>query len=90
MTHLDVRFVPFLDSKAMLNGRGLRPESNQENAGEVAPLSLRLITAEDWQPLLLAAQSGNMQATEDAFDALCALLPMTRAPKVIRSAIETI
>ncbi|MCW4629473.1 MULTISPECIES: hybrid sensor histidine kinase/response regulator [Marinomonas] len=86
VTHLDVRFVPFLDSKAVFNGRGL-DESNQENAGEVAPLSVQLLTVEDWQPLLLAAQSGNMQATEDAFDTLSALLP-TAYQKRIRSAIE--
>jgi PAS domain S-box-containing protein len=88
VAHLDVCFVPFFDVKAMLNGDNNGSEEvHQENHDEVASMSLRLLTAEDWHALLLAAQSGNVHATEDAFHQLCDALS-TVQQKAILSAIE--
>jgi hypothetical protein len=48
---------------------------------------LVLRTFDDWRPLFQAAQSGDVQATEDAFNELGALMSVAQQ-KAIRSAIE--
>lgn len=90
ITHLDVRFVPIFDVNATL--KSLDPsknvdESKQDNADDVVSEALVLRTFDDWRPLFQAAQSGDVQATEDAFNELGALMSVAQQ-KAIRSAIE--
>lgn len=83
--HLDVKFVPIAettdkqnDSKDWLEEAVLQAEPNT---------SLPELTVDDWLPLLRAAQSGDVQSTEEAFQLLSKSLPSNQQ-KAIQTAIS--
>lgn len=85
VAHLDVRFVPIIETTARQN------DSHELFDDEIQPAELtepsRQLTIEDWQPLLLAAQSGDVQTTEEIFQLLRKLLPSNQQ-KNLQAAIN--
>ncbi|ETI58175.1 PAS domain-containing hybrid sensor histidine kinase/response regulator [Marinomonas profundimaris] len=81
VAHLDVQFVPVPESLLPLNSIDEMAE-DEEAEEPFIPLTL-----EDWQPLLSAAQNGDMQQTEDALLVLKPMLPATYK-KAIQAAVE--
>jgi PAS domain S-box-containing protein len=81
VTHLDVQFVPLLESSCSSNqeeGRVIEEVNDDE--------SLTLLTFACWEPLLSAAKNGDMQQTEYEFETLKPILPLTHK-KAIQGAI---
>ncbi|WP_421855057.1 ATP-binding protein [Marinomonas sp.] len=85
VAHLDVRFVPIIETTARQN------DSHELFDGEIQPAEptepSRQLSLEDWQPLLLAAQSGDVQTTEEVFQLLRQSLPSNQQ-KAIQTAIN--
>lgn len=82
VTHLDVYFVPAPESKRTSNTDDLTVSSLNDDMSTECDL-----TRDDWLPLLSAAQSGDVQATEQAFHSLSRYLPATYK-RTLQSAIE--
>ena len=82
VTHLDVYFVPAPESKRTSNTDDLTVSSLNDDMSTECDL-----TRDDWLPLLSAAQSGAVQATEQAFHSLSRYLPATYK-RTLQSAIE--
>ena len=88
VAHLDVHFVPLYDAKLNLDDEEKSLLSAHEEAtNQSSADTLRPLTSADWQPLLAAAQSGDMQTTEDVFYSLREALPKTQE-KALKSAID--
>jgi len=82
VTHLDVQFVPLLDtSLSLMKEQGVLIDDTYTNE-QLSPL-----TPDSWQFLLSAAQNGDMQQTENAFQTLKPILPLSYK-KAIQGAIE--
>ncbi|PJE55302.1 hybrid sensor histidine kinase/response regulator [Marinomonas sp. BSi20584] len=85
VAHLDVKFVPIIETTATQKATD---EQSEESAHTVElPELLPDLTPEDWQPLLLAAQSGDVQTTEEVFQVLRQSLPKHQQ-KALQAAIN--
>ncbi|UTV98607.1 response regulator [Marinomonas rhizomae] len=80
VTHLNVKFVPIIEATVSQNNTSELAEVDVQAVDSV-PL-LHDLTAADWQPLLLAAQSGDVQTTEEAFHLLRNSLPASQQKNI--------
>jgi PAS domain S-box-containing protein len=85
VAHLDVKFVPIIESTA--SQKYANKLSEERVQGVDSADLLHDITPEDWQPLLLAAQSGDLQTTEEVFQLLRQSLPKYQQ-KALQAAIN--
>ncbi|RCX08780.1 hybrid sensor histidine kinase/response regulator [Marinomonas foliarum] len=83
--HLDVKFVPIVETTKRKNDTGGEFKEAALDAEPKEPLTE--LTVDDWQPLLRAAQSGDVQTTEEVFQLLGKSLPSNQQ-KAIQTAIS--
>ena len=83
VAHLDVQFVPINEPPSVQDAEQMEEIVGiDESVDRQHELQL-----EDWQPLLMAAQSGDVETTEDVFHQLRQFLP-AKQQKAIQSAIN--
>ncbi|RBP82566.1 PAS domain-containing sensor histidine kinase [Marinomonas rhizomae] len=85
VAHLDVKFVPIIESTEAQKDTDEQVEEDVQNVDSVDLLCD--IAPEDWRPLLLAAQSGDVQTTEEVFNLLRKSLS-TNQQKTLQAAIS--
>lgn len=82
VTHANVEFVSLFDKSSKdQDGQMLGVEIEKDDE------DLPALTVEEWQPLLLAAQNGDIEQSEEAFSSIKAKLPSSQQ-KRLQNAID--